>query len=612
MTSASTASEQQAPAPEHGIADGIAAALDAGDPRQLLADRVEQLYRQLPIALAAPFLIAAIASVELWDQRARELVMMWWIPVVVVTLSKAALYWAYKRSRDTAANASQWLRWLGIAALASGVNWGVAGAVFFPAHTDEQQVFLAFLLAGMASAGIPVYAASWPIFALYSAAILLPFTYVLASFGNRLFAEIALLIPVFYLMNVAVAYRLNQVFQSGYRLRHAYGKLTEEHTSLNERLEQQLADLTDAHREVAASGRKLALFAERAPIAVFEMDENATVLEMNPAAENMFGYPAAELTGRSLIRMLIPGEGGLIDRPWWEAFVGSLQPASHVRTACLRRDGLEITCEFSLTPLVNDEGELLSVIAQCRDVTQELEAERMKKEFTSTLSHELRTPLTSIIGSLQLLNSGVMGDLDKDTAELTTVAERNAQRLLDMINDILDIEKIESGKFQLNPETLALDELVRESLVLNRAFGERFGVRFQALGEPIHVSVNVDRKRVLQVLTNLLSNGAKFSPEGGAVEVGMVKVDGRVRVEVHDRGPGIPEGFRSRIFGRFAQADSALTRKKGGTGLGLAICKRLIELMDGSIGFTDREGGGSTFYFELPVQQAEVLQTKAA
>jgi PAS domain S-box-containing protein len=610
MASASTATEQPEPG-EPGIADSIVAALDAGDPRQLLADRVEQLYRQLPLALAMPFLIAAIASVELWEQRSRELVMLWWIPVVVVTLSKAALFWSYRRHPDRAANAAQWLRWLGIAALASGVNWGVAGAVFFPAHTDEQQVFLAFLLAGMASAGIPVYAASWPIFALYSGAILLPFTYMLASFGNRLFAEVALLIPIFFMMNVAVAYRLNQVFQSGYRLRHAYGKLTEEHTALNERLEQQLADLTEAHREVAASGRKLALFAERAPIAVFEMDDNATILEMNPAAENIFGYPAADLTGRSLIRMLIPAEGGVIDRPWWETFVASRQPASHVRTNCVRRDGLEITCEFSLTPLVNEDGDLLSVIAQCRDVTQELEAERLKKEFTSTLSHELRTPLTSIIGSLQLLNSGVMGEIDKEILELTTVAERNAQRLLDMINDILDIEKIESGKFQLNPETVALDELVRESLVLNQAFGERFGVRFQAIGEPVQVTVNVDRKRVLQVLTNLLSNGAKFSPEGGAVEVGMARLDDRVRVEVHDRGPGIPESFRGRIFGRFAQAESALTRKKGGTGLGLAICKRLIELMGGSIGFADREGGGSTFYFELPIETVARRQQAA-
>jgi PAS domain S-box-containing protein len=609
MNSASTA----APATESqpGITGSIAAALDAGDPRQLLADRVEQLYRQLPLAMAMPFLIAIIASYELWDQRARELVMLWWIPVVVVTLSKGALFWAYRRSPDRGANAGQWLRWLGIAALASGVNWGVAGAVFFPAHTDVEQVFLAFLLAGMTSAGIPVYAASWPIFALYAGAILLPFTYVLASFGTRLFGEIALLIPVFYLMNVAIAYRLNQVFQAGYRLRHAYGKLTEEHTTLNERLEQQLADLTEAHREVAASGRKLALFAERAPIAVFEMDENATVLEMNPAAENIFGYPAAELVGRGLIRMLIPAEGGLLDRPWWDAFIASRQPASHVRTNCVRRDGVEITCEFSMTPLVNDEGELLSVIAQCRDVTQELESERLKKEFTSTLSHELRTPLTSIIGSLQLLNSGVVGEVDKDMLELTTVAERNAQRLLDMINDILDIEKIESGKFQLNPEMIELDELVRESLVLNRAFGERFGVRFQALGEPVRVTVNADRKRVLQVLTNLLSNGAKFSPEGGAVEVAMAKVDGRVRVEVHDRGPGIPENFRGRIFSRFAQAESALTRKKGGTGLGLAICKRLIELMGGTIGFGDREGGGTTFYFELPIE-TEAREQKAA
>ncbi|MCS6803494.1 MAG: HAMP domain-containing histidine kinase, partial [Dehalococcoidia bacterium] len=172
-----------------------------------------------------------------------------------------------------------------------------------------------------------------------------------------------------------------------------------------------------------------------------------------------------------------------------------------------------------MTPLVNPEGEIVSIIAQGRDITQELEAERLKKEFTSTLSHELRTPLTSIIGSLQLVNSGVMGELDTEVLELTVVAERNAQRLLDLINDLLDIEKIESGKLTLAPEPLALEDVLREALVLNRAFGERFRVRFELRGAPSPVRVYADRKRLLQVLTNLLSNAAKFSPEGGTVEV---------------------------------------------------------------------------------------------
>jgi signal transduction histidine kinase len=190
------------------------------------------------------------------------------------------------------------------------------------------------------------------------------------------------------------------------------------------------------------------------------------------------------------------------------------------------------------------------------------------------------------------------------------VAERNAQRLLDMINDILDIEKIESGKLELHPEVRPLGELVRESLVLNKGFAERFGVRFDLRGEPVQAAVRVDLKRVLQVLTNLLSNAAKFSPEGGTIEVTTDRVDGRVRVGVHDRGPGIPENFRNRIFGRFAQADSTFTRQKGGTGLGLSICKRLIELMNGQIGFADRDGGGTTFYFELPVVDAQTTSPR--
>jgi signal transduction histidine kinase len=196
-----------------------------------------------------------------------------------------------------------------------------------------------------------------------------------------------------------------------------------------------------------------------------------------------------------------------------------------------------------------------------------------------------------------------VGDVPKDISELTSVAERNGQRLLDLINDILDIEKIESGKLTLKPERVRLDELVRESMVLNKAFADRFNVRFELDGALAPRHVIGDYKRLQQVMTNLLSNAAKFSPEGDAVTIAMVEDGWAVRVAVHDRGPGIPEAFRSRIFGRFAQADSTATRQKGGTGLGLAICKRLVEMMQGRIAFEDRPGGGTTFWFELPAAQ---------
>lgn len=572
---------------------------DRANPQLVLADRVAQLYSQMWLGILTTFVIGAIATFEFWDARLQELVLFWWGIVVLVSASSAGLLYAYQRAVDKKADAGKWLRWLGIAALANGANWGFAGAVFFPSHTDEQQVFLAFLLAGMMSSGIPVYAASWPIFAIYAGGMVAPFTYVLATFGNRLFTEIALLVPMFYAINVAIAYRLSQVFSSGYRLRHAYGRLTEDYSGLNRRLEQQLGELDEARHQVEASGRKLALFAERAPIAVLELDPRGIITQVNHAAELMFGYAGGELVGQHVRKLVLPAFHAEFDTSW-EELLRSRESIAAIKIRNPRRDGLELICEWTVTPLVNSEGMLIAVIAQGQDITREQEAERMKNEFTSTLSHELRTPLTSIIGSLQLINTGVLGDVSADVGELTHVAERNAQRLLDMINDILDIEKIESGKLSMHPEVLGMDEVVRESMLLNKAFAERFKVRFMASGGLPGRTVLADRKRLLQVMTNLLSNAAKFSPEGGIVEVSLHDRGPNLCVGVHDRGSGIPENFRSRIFGRFSQADSTSSRQKGGTGLGLAICKRLVELMEGRIGFEDREGGGTTFWFELP------------
>jgi signal transduction histidine kinase len=298
-------------------------------------------------------------------------------------------------------------------------------------------------------------------------------------------------------------------------------------------------------------------------------------------------------------RLVLPELQPEFDRQWAH-LRATREPLAGLRIRSPRRDGLQVVCEWTVTPLVNPEGTVIAVIAQGRDVTRQLEAERMKKEFTSTLSHELRTPLTSIIGSLQLINSGVLGDLEQDVAELTAVAERNGTRLLDLINDLLDIEKIESGKLTLVHEVFKLGELVREAIVLNKAFGERFKVRFDLQAGGADAAVHADRKRLLQVMTNLLSNAAKFSPEGGSVELTVEETWTMLRVGVHDRGPGIPDAFRTRIFGRFAQADSTTARQKSGTGLGLAISKRLIEMMQGRIGFELRKGGGTTFWFELP------------
>ena len=569
------------------------------DPRRILADRVEQLYDQLWIAIVGAFVIGSIATLELWEPGYRGLVLFWWVLVSLMSAASAGLLLRYRRSRDKLADADQWMRWLGLSALSIGSVWGFASAVFFPAHTDEQQVFLAFLITGVVTAGVPLFSGSWPIYAIFAASILLPFAYVLANFGSTLFSELAALVPVFYAINVAIAYRLNQVFTTGYRLRYAYSELTDDYRALNKRLNEQLAELHEAGRQVEESGRKLALFADRAPIAVLEIAPDAAIQQINPAAERLFGYVPAELVGKSFATLLAP-EARADFAQRWQTLTASHQPLLAELMPSLRRDGLELACEWTLTPLVNGSGRVLSVVAQGRDLSSQLEADRLKKEFTSTLSHELRTPLTSIIGSLQLINSGVIRHGEGEALELTTIAERNGQRLLDLINDLLDIEKIRSGSFDITPENIGVDDLVQEALVLNRAFAERYKVRLMTRSTLPEAQVQADRKRILQVLTNLISNAAKFAPDGSAVELDVNDVGNGIRISVQDRGPGIPEDFRARMFTRFSQADTAAARQKGGTGLGLAISKHLMELMNGHIDYEDRPGGGSTFWVELP------------
>ncbi len=572
----------------------------AGDAAEVLAERCEYLYRRILPTIVATAALSGLLSAFLWGSRPAGVIVFWQALMLALAAALWALLAAYRRSRPEVRSAALWIRRLALGAAALGAGWGYAAAAFFPGSEDEQ-VFIAFVVALVASGGLPMFSTVWWLYALFAAGVMLPFNVVLFAHGTEFFRLLGIAVPLLYAANVVTAYQLGRAFTAAYGLRGAYRKLSGDNAEIQAQLGEQLESLLEAHRAVEAYGRKLALFSERAPIAVFEVDPRATILDMNPAAENLFGYASPEMVGRSGITMLFGAEDRERTERWWTEFVAAGKPETRVAERCARRDGLEITVEWTLTPLVTDEGKVASVVLQGRDITQQRAAERVRSEFASTLSHELRTPLTSILGSLQLLRSGALGEVPQDQDEVVEIAERNGQRLLDLINDLLDIEKIESGRLTIVPEPVALDELVRESLRLNQGFADRFLVRLALQAEPPAVVVRADRKRLMQVMTNLLSNAAKFSPPKGTVDVSVTVREGTARVAVGDRGPGIPVAFRSRIFGRFAQADSADSRIRSGTGLGLAICKRLVEMMGGEIGFEDRDGGGTVFFFELPV-----------
>ena len=230
-------------------------------------------------------------------------------------------------------------------------------------------------------------------------------------------------------------------------------------------------------------------------------------------------------------------------------------------------------------------------------------ASQVKSQFLATVSHELRTPLTSIRGSLGLVVGGAAGELPARASGLVGIAHKNAERLVLLVNDILDIEKIESGRMEFRNEPVDLVELVQAAVEANQGYADAHGVRLRAAVGPAEAPVAGDRDRLMQVMANLVSNAAKFSPRGAEVTVALdAAADGRRwRLTVADRGPGIPEAFRGRVFERFAQADSSDTRSKGGTGLGLSITRAIVQHMGGDIGFVTAPGEGTTFHVELPV-----------
>ncbi|HHF7365188.1 TPA: MHYT domain-containing protein [Legionella bozemanae] len=250
--------------------------------------------------------------------------------------------------------------------------------------------------------------------------------------------------------------------------------------------------------------------------------------------------------------------------------------------------------------IFNAAGKVIGALTVIHDVTELKRTEKLKKEFVSIVSHELRTPLTSIRGSLGLLISGTLGSFPEKVTKLLEIANNNCERLLLLINDILDIEKIEAGKMEFRLVEKDLQHLVNEAIESNKMYAEKYGVEIKFTELADSFKVKVDPDRLIQVLNNLISNACKFSNKGNDVVISIEKLDKMVRVSVCNYGSEIPLEFRPRIFQKFSQADSSDTRGKSGTGLGLNISRAIIEKLGGRINFTSSPEN-TTFYFDLPL-----------
>ncbi len=334
---------------------------------------------------------------------------------------------------------------------------------------------------------------------------------------------------------------------------------------------------------------------ENIPIGMYRATPDGQILNANPALLKMIGYRIQDLASLNFEKLAL--EGGYsreefrtrIDR---DGEVRGLECVWHTKdgTFLYIRENAKVVRDSSGAPLYYE--------GTVEDITERKKIEQMKNEFISIVSHELRVPLTAIHGSLGWMSENT-DQLPERIRKMIVIASRSSDRMVRLINDMLDIDKIESGKMAFYIRPIEVMTTVEHTLEANQPYAEQFSVTLQCVETLPGVKIKADTDRFVQILTNLVSNASKYSPKSEFVNVSVSRKDEFIRISVSDRGPGIPEKYRNRIFQKFVQVPGADARQKG-TGLGLSISKAMVERMGGRIGFDSEPGNGATFYFDLP------------
>ncbi len=343
---------------------------------------------------------------------------------------------------------------------------------------------------------------------------------------------------------------------------------------------------------------------------IFGIDLRGRLTVVNPAAAQILGYEAQELLGKSMHALThhtrtdgtpYPAEECPISRS-----VAGMKTVRVTDDVFWRKDGTSFPVEYVACPQV-DDGHAVGVVVAFTDVTERRQLDRMKDEFISTVSHELRTPLTSLRAALGLVAGGALNSRPDKMSKMLEIAIGNTERLVRLVNDILDLERIGSGKVELHYTMCNAEDLLHRSADLQQTSAAKADIRFVYDIQPVDVWADPDR--TLQTITNLISNAIKFSPPGSTIRLATRPLpNNEACIEVHDQGRGIPHDKLEMIFERFQQVDASDSRAMGGTGLGLAICRSIVTQHGGRIWAESQPGNGSSFYFSLPTRPSTSLR----
>lgn len=588
---------------------------------ELLRQAWHDISRRAVVGLPAYVGMGAFAA---WNQglpwpRAHA---AWMLTAALVGLAavRAVLIWRFQEWWSR--NPESWILVFRGATIATAVTLASTISARLDAFGFDSQTNLLLLVAGaFGSMSLVTYAPDRWLQVCYSPAFAAPLLYTLLPMPAPWARALSLCTAAFLFYCFLHGRHLHATYwkatgREQLVLRHAQeleqmqAQLRGAYADLEVRVQQRTAELNVLNDTLRARQEDYRRIFEGAHDAILIFDpRDERVLAMNARACELYGFTSAEFTGLSLLTLTKDRRKGEL-----EVARTLLEGAYHnFETVQFRKDGSEMELEVNAS-VIDYQGRP-AILSMNRDVTERNRSQQLrlakeaaersnhaKSQFLATISHELRTPLASIHGALALIRGGAASE-PRDTAELLELAARNCDRLLHLVNDILDLQKVEAGQLTFRWKPAALATLVQDAVSAMTPHARQCEVTLdlQLPEDEARYQVWVDTERVIQVCTNLLGNALKFSPPGGRVLIALEQMSERVRVSVSDSGPGVPADFRARLFDKFAQADTSDARRRGGSGLGLSIARALVKNMGGEIAYRTRQEGGATFYFDLPL-----------
>ena len=568
------------------------------------------VHQHIPAGIVATLFNGTVILYALWGTISSFTLLLWFGLVTAINLGRLLEAYLYRRAKPSAEDSAPWTKRFTIGAILAGAGWGFASLWLIPADSIAHQMIIIVIVAGTVAGSTSTLAPLAKAFIPFCLLSTVPLTIKLFLLGGEVHTLIAVVSIVFILFMISAGKINRQNMVTSLTLTYENNKLLsnletekQQATNLNNTLKSEIGQRIEA--EVQLKKKELSLEdAQRiAKMGSWESSIETGQVSLSNVMKSLFGFSPEQdqVSQISFLNKIIASDRIRVDQTRNDAM-------NHLRSYKIEyqvsvENGKSRIFEEQGVVRIDKTGSASGLAAIVLDITHRKETDKLKNDFISTVSHELRTPLTSISGTLSLLESNSIIPLPDKAHHLVSLAHRNALRLTHLVNDILDIDRLDFRGLPLELKSVDLVPIVKDSIEENIGYAENLHVKISLSVPPESIFIYADTERLNQVLTNLLSNAAKYSPEGEVVTVSILPTNDRVRVEVRDNGPGIDEAFHNKVFQKFSQGDTSDSRFQYGSGLGLSIAKLIVDKHHGKIGFDTVIGEGTSFWFELPLDE---------